>query len=140
MKKMRKILRNSLLFIVCLVQCVAVFGATPYRTFTRDSYGNYVETQTAYTPVGTLTKVGDLEFSNASDMLVGKNGNIYICDTGNKRVLVSDSQGELVRVIGDELFGSPLGIFLTEDYTLYVADEQKERVFVFDEAGTDSLP
>lgn len=135
MKKMRKIIIASLVFMMCLVQGVSIFAGTPYRTFTLDSYGSYVETQTAYTPIGSLTKVGDLEFSGANDVIVSKRGQIYICDTGNKRIIVSNQEGNLIRIIGEGILGTPLGIFLTDEEELYVADEQMEKVFVFDQYG-----
>lgn len=135
MKKLKKLMAAVILFGLCSAQSIVIHAQTPYKTFTVDSYGNYVETQTAYTPIGSITKIDDLEFSKPSDMLVDKDYNIYICDTGNKRVIVSDQEGNLVKVIGEGVLGTPLGIYLTEDNLLYVADEEKEKVFVFNQEG-----
>ena len=135
MRKIKKMMVRWFVFIGCLLQDITSFASTPYKTFTVDSYGDYVETQTAYTPLGAITKVGDLEFSKASDIVISKNNKLYICDTGNKRVIVSDLKGNLENIVGQDVLGAPLGIYVTEDEQLYVADEQKEKVFVFDAQG-----
>lgn len=137
MKKLIKPLIINLLLLFAFVNfsITSVKADTPYKTYTQDGYSNYVETQTAYTSVGSITKVGDLEFSAASDLKMGKNGYLYICDTGNKRVIVSTKDGELVKIIGEGVLESPKGIFVTYDNSVYVADDKKEKVFVFSENG-----
>ena len=36
-----------------------VYADSPYRTYTVDGYGYVTETQTAYLPYATITKVGE---------------------------------------------------------------------------------
>lgn len=108
---------------------------TPYTTYTVDGYGEYIETQTAYLPVRSIRLIDDLSFSAASDMIITDDDTMYIADTGNKRIIVSDLEGNLIRTIGEGILGSASGIFVTEDKTLYVADEVNERVYVFSSEG-----
>jgi tetratricopeptide (TPR) repeat protein len=122
--------------VICLmffffVNPVHSFANTAYKTFTEDGYGNFVETQTAYTVRDTIVKFGDELFRQASDLKIDKNGLLYVSDTGNKRILVGNKNGELVRIIGEDVLSSPNGIFLSEDDKLYVADEVAAKVFVF---------
>jgi tetratricopeptide (TPR) repeat protein len=135
LKRFIKIIISTLVLGVILGNNVTVKADTPYKTFTQDGYSNYVETQTAYTSLGAISKVGEYEFSKASDIKIGRDGHIYIADTGNKRVLVSTKDGELVRIIGEGVLDTPLGLFVTDDNYVYVADEYNERVYVFSGEG-----
>jgi tetratricopeptide (TPR) repeat protein len=108
---------------------------TAYKTFTEDGYGRYVETQTAYTVGETIVKFGDELFEKASDLKIDKNGLLYISDTGNKRILVGDKEGNFVKIIGEGTLKKPNGIYISEDEKLYVADEAAAKVFVFNLDG-----
>lgn len=108
---------------------------TPYKTFTLDGYGRIVENQTAYIPVTSITKVGELSFKNASDMKITDDEEIYIADTGGKRILVSDINGNLLRVYGEGILTEPTGIFVTEDKYLYVADKGAQKIIVMNPEG-----
>ncbi|MDQ0257370.1 tetratricopeptide (TPR) repeat protein [Evansella vedderi] len=108
---------------------------TAYKTFTEDGYGNYVETQTAYTVSETIFKFGDELFRQASDLKIDQNGLLYVSDTGNGRILVGTRDGELVGIIGEDVLARPNGIFISEDEKLYVADEVEAKVFVFSLEG-----
>lgn len=111
------------------------YANTPYTTYTVNGYGEYVETQTAYIPVRSIRLIDELSFSGASDMQIMDDNIMYIADTGNKRIIVSDLEGNLIRLVGEGILGTPTGIFVTEDHTLYVADETNERVYVFSTSG-----
>lgn len=118
-----------------LVSSVTALADTPYKTFTQDGYGRIIETQTAYTPVTTICKIGDYNFTNASDMQITEDEEIYIADTKGKRVLVSDREGNLLRIYGEGILNTPTGIFVTTDKKLYVADKDASKVVVFDYGG-----
>lgn len=123
------------LIIYFLFTPIKVMADTPYKTFTLDGYGRIVETQTAYIPVTSITKVGELSFKNASDMKITDDEEIYIADTGGKRILVSDINGNLLRVYGEGILTEPTGIFVTEDKYLYVADKGAQKIIVMNSEG-----
>ncbi|AGC68115.1 NHL repeat protein [Thermoclostridium stercorarium subsp. stercorarium DSM 8532] len=112
-----------------------VMADIPYKTFTLDGYGRVVETQSAYIPVKTINKVGEHSFRNASDMKITADGEIYIADTGGKRILVTDIDGNLLEIYGEGVLNEPTGIFVTDDKYLYVADKGAQKVIVMDRAG-----
>jgi len=61
---------------------------------------------------------------------------VYISDTGNKRIVVFDNEGEfLVEFgdvgLGDGQFDEPSGLALDEQGNLYVADTWNQRIQVF---------
>lgn len=114
---------------------LSVSAVTPYKTFTLDGYGRVVETQTGYTPLVSIAQIGDYSFSNASDMQITQDEEIYIADTGGKRVLVSDINGNLLKVYENGNLIEPVGIFVTPDKYLYVADKGAQKIVVFDPEG-----
>lgn len=117
----------------CLTPQTASADA-PYRTYTLDGYGSINETQTAYMPYSSITKVGEEALNAPTDMMI-KDGLIYIADTGNKRIIVSTLEGEYVREFGSGNLVYPSGVFVTNDGNVYVADRDAKMVFVFDPEG-----
>lgn len=110
------------------------YADAPYKTYTVDGYGSVTETQTAYLPYETITKVGDETLLTPADFTIAA-GKIYILDSGNKRVVVSDMEGGLIKTFGEGTLVNPRGIYVTEDETVYVADRDAHAVFVFDGDG-----
>lgn len=117
----------------CLTPQTASADA-PYRTYTLDGYGSINETQTAYMPYSSITKVGEEALNAPTDMMI-KDDLIYIADTGNKRIIVSTLEGEYVREFGNGNLVYPSGVFVTDNGNAYVADRDAKMVFVFDPEG-----
>lgn len=76
------------------------------------------------------------DFSKIADLYV--NGNVYISDTGNNRIVVLDPQYELVRVISEvkendavTALSSPSSVFLAGGL-LYICDTGNSRVIAVD--------
>lgn len=114
---------------------ISVKADTPYKTYTQGGYLGITETQAAYTPLTSITKIGELSFKHASDMQITEDDEIYIADTEGKRILVSDVEGNLLTIYGEGVLTNPTGIFVTKDKTLYVADKNAGKVVVFNKAG-----
>ncbi len=141
---MKKNLFKVSLITVLLVMTILVTSVcapakvkadTPYKTYTVDGYGSTIETQTAYLPYTTITKIGEESLKQPTDFTLLDDGTIYILDSGNKRVVVSTPDGELVKTFGEGTLKSPRGIFVTEERICYVADRDAKAVFVFDADG-----
>lgn len=108
----------------------------PYYTLTMGADGDLVETQSAYEPVRTMVNFGGETLKKPNDMVLGPDGNLYIADTGNKRILVISQTGELIKEIGNKkVFNTPTGVFVDEELNVYVADERKGKVFRFNKNG-----
>jgi len=71
------------------------------------------------------------------DVAVDAEGHVYVTDTGNKRVIRYDREGNVLRVVGGDggeagRFREPVGLALAPDGTLYVADTWNRRIQAFD--------
>lgn len=148
MKRISRII--AFMFAAVLVALIAIpSGSTsakvPYRTYTENGYGEYVETQTAYIPSNTIVKImsniegiDNFTLNNASDIKV-HGDKMYIADTYSSQVVVADLRGNLIQLIGKDELSDPSGLFITDEY-IYVADEtyvaKKEgAVLVYDHDG-----
>ncbi|MCR4902086.1 MAG: hypothetical protein K6A23_04445 [Butyrivibrio sp.] len=142
MRRVKSILKKtfvsislSVLSIVAGIGAINSYAETPYKTYTVDGYGSVQETQTAYLAYETITKFGDKFLSSPSDICVTDDGEIYVADTGNARIVVGDLEGNEIKTIGEGTLVTPKGVFVTEDKHIYVADRDAQAVFEFDPDG-----
>lgn len=141
MRKTKKWFSKSLLVLgmvsalvgTCFSPATASADA-PYKTYTMDGYGSINETQTAYMPYSSITKVGEEALNAPTDMMI-KDDLLYIADTGNRRIIVSTLDGDYVREFGSDVLVYPSGVFVMDDGRVYVADRDAKSVFVFDSEG-----
>lgn len=123
------------LLLLVLLPLGTAAASVPYYTLTIGADGDLVETQTAYEPVASYMNFDGETVKKPNDLFYGPDGNLYIADTGNKRILVVTADGRLVKTIGSkkELY-TPAGVYVDADLNVYVADERK-GVLVYDAQG-----
>ncbi len=116
----------------------------PYETYTYDYYEDIKYTPAAYIPDGALTgaKIGCGDFLSPQDLNTDEEGNVYIADTGNSRVVMLDSSMNLVKIIDsfdnngtEDHFSSPQGVYKSSNGNIYIADSGRNRVVELDEDG-----
>ena len=134
MKKLKQLLMSSLVFLIVIFSIpLNVAAEVPYKTFTVDGNGDITETQTAYLPEKRLVQFGELMLDQPEDMKIYDNL-MYIADTGNSRIVVSDVDAESVHVIGEGILKKPVGLDVVNG-SIYVADETLGQVLEFNLAG-----
>ena len=117
--------------------------AAPYSSYVFDENGEYYPVPSPYEPVDVLSlavlQPGE-SLKTPRDIKVGPDGNLYIADSGNNRVVVMTPEGRLLRTLGTEEDGlfQPEGVFLDEDGRVYVADYGNSRIVIYDEEGKRS--
>ncbi|MDX6770663.1 MAG: Ig-like domain-containing protein [Elusimicrobiota bacterium] len=77
------------------------------------------------------------EFKDPWDVAVDGNGDIYVADSGNRRIQVFDSSGTFLRQFGQGVFGGESdirGIALTAE-GLWVSDKEDKAIHLFSRAG-----
>ena len=139
---MKKKTKKLLLSLTAILLTAGILGTpltasadAPYNTYTIDGYGDVTETQTAYLPYMTITKVGEEALAAPTDFTITKDDLIYILDSGNGRVIVSTLEGEYVKTLCEGYLTTPRGMYVTDDHTIYIADRDAKAIFVFDDDG-----
>lgn len=149
-------MKKSLLALVMavLVMTTSLLPAfaedLPYDTYNYDYWEDIFRTPAAYVPQGTLLGT-DLTWNGESlgafvepqDMFVAPNGDIYLADTNNHRIVVLDNDLKTVlNVITGfdnaglpDQFNKPTGVAVTEEGKVYIADSMNRRIVVLDAEG-----
>ena len=107
----------------------------PYKTFTEGHKRNYILTQDSYMPIESIEALGDLAFSNPSDIYIDKEDTIYIADTDNNRVVLINPDQSLKTIIGEETLNKPTGVFVDDKGFIYIADGGNQAVYKFNQDG-----
>ena len=144
--------KKIFVFLLAIMAVFALIGnnvktkatSATSTTYTLDYKGNWVATQDAYLPKLTFTEFG---LSSPSDMVI--NGNtLYLSDTGNKRILLIDTQtGDIKEELSSFKldnetikFKNPMGLFINtnpdnvygiEGELLYICDSIAEKVYIY---------
>jgi len=82
-----------------------------------------------------------------TDVAIASNGDVYVVDSGNNRVVVFSSSGQRLRQFGEEGSNAgqlldPVGIGIASDNSVYIADRGNSRIVRFSADGSyrSSLP
>ena len=139
-------IRFAVVVGMTMVLCFSGLSAAevPYRNYAFDFFGNTVPAPQAYLPksviTGTSLSVGELK--DPQDLHVSRDGQIFIVDGGNNRLVWLDSSWNVVRVISEfdnegrvDRLKSPEGVWAANDGSVYVADTGNGRVVVFGRDG-----
>jgi tripartite motif-containing protein 71 len=71
-----------------------------------------------------------------NDAAFDKDGNIFVADTGNNRVLKFDSSGKYLKKYETKKMKYPLGVEVAPDGKIYVTSMQSSQMFLFEPNGT----
>ncbi len=108
------------------------------QKFTAD--GHFVTAWGWLAQVRAYDPAGQGAFFGPRDIAVGPDGNLYVTDTGNKRVQVFDADGTFLREFGGAGSGAgkmdePVGLAVDAGGYVYVADTWNHRIQLFDPDG-----
>ena len=150
---MKKKLTRALVFVCALLMVLplGINAAIPYSTYTYSIDGLVLDSPDAYVPSGTgshnFTTMGlAVDMQAPSDIEADKDGNVYITDKGNNRIVVLDKfykiRGEngyikdFINSDGvEDTFNTPMSTFVVDDGDfkgIYVCDKGNKRIVVFD--------
>ena len=129
------------LALVMLLPAIPVAAAAPYQSYTYSIEGYALYSPDAYSPVMTIDSnyMGlDIPFDEPTDIVSDSEGNIYLADSKNSRIIVLDRYFKVRYTLKDfdNEFGAtyslsaPRGVFVTDEY-IYVADTGNSRIVMF---------
>jgi hypothetical protein len=141
--KLNKII-TFLILIVFTTVYMGTFSSAyaTYESYTYNEKKQVVPAPVAYDAVKVYkgADFGTTRFNKPQDLLVDKNRNIYIVDTGNNRIVILNSKYSLTRIVTqfkndekDDKFNSPSGIFKDDNGKIYITDTGNKRILVFTE-------
>lgn len=117
-------------------------ASTPYEAYNYNYWKEAVASPAAFVPEKSIYGIdmGIGELLEPNDLAIGKDGNFYIADTGNKRIVIANKDWQVTKVIdgyekesGEQVaFQNPIGLFVDQDNLLYVADSASGQVIGFD--------
>ena len=150
MKKRLALLIASLIlvFSICPKVSAKSNDEVPYDTYVyweKDEEREAVEIRSVYEVYKKLdgNSLGTEAFEMPTDIDCDKDGNLYILDGDNSRIVVVDSNMSLLRIIGETEynnetinFAGAKGIYIKEDGCIYVADTNGKRILVFNADGS----
>ena len=130
MKKFTKIVILALTLLL-VFGSVSVFAYDAYDTYTYSIDGLAMKSPPAYSASHTMTsydmniveeKYGNVSLKDASDLFADADGNVYIADTGNNRIVVLNKYYSATATISSYVdeFGrpqtlkSPEGVYVTK--------------------------
>lgn len=142
MNSLKKIGVGLLAGITCMLSVSQTAHASRMDNYVtgNDSYRQPVPQ--CYNVVKTVNNIGDYEdssryFKTPRDIFVDDKDNIYIVDTGNRRIIKMNTDFETLNIFygPDKAFNNPSGIFVDEDGDMYVADTDNHRIVHMDAEG-----
>jgi len=137
------IVMASVLFTTAWID--VVHASTPYEAYNYNYWEEAVASPAAFVPSRTVggSDLGIEPFLEPNDMVIAPSGNIYVADTGNKRIVVIRPDWTLERIIdsveGIGSFGTVSGLYVDEDETLYIADSGLGKLIVLTKNGSVKL-
>ena len=147
MKKCAKLI-CALFVIIMIASCatVGVAAGSAYQTYTYSIGGYALHSPDAYTADTTIidsTYMGlEVALNKPGDLITDNDGNVYIADAGNNRIVCLDRYYKLRFIIKnfvntqgvDDGLTGPEGLFVTDD-RIWVCDSGASRIVVFDRKG-----
>jgi len=151
-KKTACLILIALFFVMPFIEVLA--SSPPTDSYNFDHWDEYIPTPLPYVPQQTISGItlGVDPFSRPADMFVCNNGDLFIVDTGNDRLVLLDEDLSLKKIIDSftnngvkDTFSAPQGVFVMDNGNIYVADTGNNRIVAFTPDGVmfqliDELP
>ena len=148
MKKALKLLTSLILAAITAFSTLSAAAKSvsyaPYRGYEYNDYDESVSAPTGYVPeleINSYILGIEEPLNNPSDLYYDNNGQLYILDSGNSRIITLNKDFKLERIYsgfktenGEEIdFTGAQGMTVGDNGLIYVADTENTRVLVIEE-------
>ena len=130
----------TLVLTTMLSDTSVVWADMPYDTYSYNYWGEEVKDPHVYLYTRAISAASsDLALKYPSDMFLYEES-IYIADTGNSRVVITDTEGNVIQELKNatneaDTLKEPKGVYVTNEGHIYVADTGNGRIVEYDETG-----
>lgn len=141
-------LKKLAIIIMCfLFVCCSAFtvnAESNYKEYTYNMQGQSVPTPETYKLFKILngTEETGLKYLAPKDIVHDNDGNLYVLDNGNNRIVVYNKDLSLERVISNSVidgetvnFTNCAGLFITDKKEIYITDPEAGKIYVVDLLG-----
>ena len=138
---MKKIICTVMIFAVFLLPvCAGKASESPYNSYIYSNDDKPLEIAAPYTVDSVLNgeDMGVGALKDLSDVFYDRNDTVYICDSGNSRIVITDKNMKVKKILesfenngATDSFNLPTGVFSNED-ELLVTDSANGRLLLFD--------
>lgn len=141
MRKIFLCLLAAIMLSEALLRCDVAAQAPvelPFEAYSYNADNEPISIPAPYTQEKIINgeSLGISDFSGIDDIFYDGMGKLYLCDSGNNRIVITDTSFISVKVlsefyVGDrkETFASPSGIYVAEKQ-IYIADSDNSRIVV----------
>ncbi|MBQ7726909.1 MAG: YIP1 family protein, partial [Clostridia bacterium] len=142
----KHLITASALAILLIMLCAPAVSAMdtvpdlPYRSYAYNNSDKPVAIPAPYTISKSLLgeDMGTSAFTDLSDIFYDGENNIYISDSGNNRIVITDTDFHIKKILSEfdnngvtDTFHAPAGVYVN-DKLIYVADTNQARIVIFD--------
>lgn len=137
---MKRVLVCIFAMLLVISACVLPVSAQKYdHTINND--GSHIPTPLMYQVQSRIRYLGEeYTFFNApTDLFMDDDGYLYVCDTGNNRVLKMTTEGEVSACYTEAeglAFSSPQGVYVSDDGLVYISDTNNNRIVKLNADGS----
>ena len=141
MNTLRLVKRTIVVALLFSLLASPSYAAAPYDGYTINSQGSDVRSITGFVHDHSITglDIASGALLRPESLYITDNGDIYIADAGNNRIVHLNEKHEFIRIIGDTVgpgkLSEPKGLYVKEDGTIYVADTKNGRIAIFNSDG-----
>jgi hypothetical protein len=144
MPEVRKLILIISILLINVFCCMDADAAQAYDSYTYNYWGEAVYAPQAYIPDCEIKgeSIGTGGFKKLTDIFVGKDRTIYLLDSGDNRIVITNENWKLLKEIRkfvnngkEDGFNNPQGLFVTDEGNIYVADTDNGRIVELDREG-----
>src|SRR5690625_4920073 len=129
-----KIFKKMLLLLIIFLIFQSPFishAEVPYYTYTGDSKGEIILTQTAYVPAKEIRQINNERLAMPEHVFVDQQDYVYITDSTLNKIIILDPDYQYEKELVSDHWTTVKSTFVTDEY-IYAVDLDGRKIVIFD--------